>query len=82
MNEEHITKETILNYVKDSNYYKQELAEAKKVFTPLYVDTYIKEEPLRITVQDLQKNDYHFDLYFRYNEEIPKGRIGLSERSE
>lgn len=77
VNEEKITKDTLLNYVKDDKYYEQDISQAKKVFTPLYVDTYLKQEPREIIVQDFFKNEYEFKLYFRYDEEIPKGRVAV-----
>lgn len=76
VNEEKLTRDTIQRYVKDSKYYDQEIAEMKKEFTPLYVDTYLNEEPQVLTVSDGAK-DYHFNLYFRYDEQIPKGRVAI-----
>ncbi|RLQ93618.1 hypothetical protein [Falsibacillus albus] len=76
VNEEKITRETIINYVKDAKYYEQEITESKKVFTPLYVDTYLNETPRELKVSDSVR-DYHFNLYFRYNEQIPKGRVAI-----
>ncbi|EDL66573.1 hypothetical protein [Bacillus sp. SG-1] len=76
VNEEKITSETIINYVKDPRYYEQDITEAKKVFTPLYVDTYQNETPRELTVSDSIR-DYHFKLYFKYDESIPKGRVAI-----
>lgn len=76
VNEKEITRDTILNYVKDQTYYDQDITQAKKVFTPLYVDTYLHEHPQELKVSD-GVDDYHFNLYFRYDEDIPKGRVAI-----
>ncbi|UZW66631.1 hypothetical protein OC195_01255 [Priestia flexa] len=76
VNDAKITKDTILQHVKNSRYYDQSIKEMKKVFTPLYVDTYINQEPREFAVSDGVK-DYKFNLNFRYDEEIPKGRVAI-----
>ncbi|KGP74486.1 hypothetical protein [Pontibacillus yanchengensis] len=76
VNEKEVTNDTILNYIKDPEYYVQDITEAKKVFTPLYVDTYLNETPEVIKVSD-GVEDYHFNLYFYYDEQIPKGRVAI-----
>ncbi len=76
VNDKEITKGTIASYIKNPEYYQQEITEAKKEFTPLYLDTYLHEEPRQITVNN-KKEDYHFNLYFRYDEQIPRGRVGI-----
>ncbi|WP_044338721.1 hypothetical protein [Rossellomorea aquimaris] len=76
VNEEKITRESIIHYVKDTKYYEQDITEAKKTFTPLYVETYMNETPKELTVSDSVR-DYHFNLYFRYDERIPKGRVAI-----
>jgi hypothetical protein len=76
VNEEKITCESIIHYVKDSKYYEQDITEAKKTFTPLYVDSYLNETPKELIVSDSVR-DYHFKLYFRYDERIPKGRVAI-----
>jgi len=76
VNDEKITRDTILQYVKNTKYYDQDIEEAKKVFTPLYVDTYYHEKPQALKVSD-GVNDYNFKLYFRYDEQIPKGRVAI-----
>ena len=48
----------------------------KKVFTPLYVRTYKNEEPRDIVVSNVEK-DFHFKLYFNYDENIAKGRVAI-----
>lgn len=76
VNDHVIAKDTILGYVKDENYYNQNLEEAKKVFTPLYIDTYLNEPSKDIVVSNM-KEDFYFKLYFRYDERIPKGRVAV-----
>jgi hypothetical protein len=76
VNDKKITKDTILQYVKDQNYYNQDIAEAKKEFTPLYVDSYLDTMAREIKVSNGEK-DFSFQLYFRYDERIPKGRVAI-----
>ncbi|WP_433747833.1 hypothetical protein [Falsibacillus pallidus] len=76
VNDKKINKDTILQYVKDQAYYNQDITEAKKEFTPLYVDTYLNTTAKEITVSNGVK-DFHFQLYFRYDERIPKGRVAI-----
>lgn len=76
VNVKKITAETIQNYVLNADYYVQEVEEMKDEFTPLYVGTYLNEEPRPLIVSD-GMNNFHFNLYFRYDEVIPKGRVSI-----
>jgi hypothetical protein len=76
VNDKHITHETIQSYVSNSDYYVQEIGEMKTEFTPLYVGSYLNAEPRNITISD-GVTDYHFNLFFRYDEAIPKGRVAI-----
>lgn len=76
VNDKKITAETIQDYVRNADYYVQEVEEMKDEFTSLYVGTYLHEEPRPLIVSD-GVNDYHFNLYFRYDEAIPKGRVAI-----
>ncbi|WP_042355651.1 hypothetical protein [Bacillus rubiinfantis] len=76
INDKKITHETLLKFIQDPNYYVQTVAEMKKEFTPLYVNTYLKQMPQPIHVSD-GVHDLKFQLYFHYNEEIPKGRVAI-----
>lgn len=71
-----IDASTINDIVHDPKYYIQEIESMKKVFTPLYVNTYQNEKPRTITVSH-QSDKFEFQLYFNYNEQIPKGRVGI-----
>lgn len=71
-----INASNIEDFVNDSEYYTQNIADMKAEFTPLYVNTYLKEERKKISVSD-GKEDYNFNLFFRYDEEIPKGRVAI-----
>lgn len=66
----------IKTYVEDPSYYAQNVADMKQVFTPLYVRTYL-EQPVRTLAVSDGKEDYAFNLYFQYDEEIPKGRVAI-----
>lgn len=76
VNGEEINKETILNYVKNEQYYNQNIAEIKDEFTPLYVDTYLNYPKHEITVNNIV-DDFHFNLCFRYDEQITRGRVAV-----
>jgi hypothetical protein len=76
VNDKKITHETIQRYVSNPDYYVQEMADMKTEFTPLYVGTYLNAEPRMILISD-GLNDYQFNLYFRYDEAIPKGRVAI-----
>ncbi|MCG7344784.1 hypothetical protein MHZ92_11615 [Sporosarcina sp. ACRSL] len=71
-----INADNIQEYVKDPEYYTQNVADMKQVFTPLYVSTYLEQPARPLQVSD-GKDDYEFNLYFRYDEEIPKGRVAI-----
>lgn len=76
VNEKVVSKDTILNYVRDQAYYNQDITEAKKEFTPLYLDTYLNAPSEEIVVSNGEE-DFHFNLYFTYDERIPKGRVAV-----
>lgn len=76
VNEHEINKETILHYVKNEKYYNQNPVEVREIFTPLYVETYLKHPKYQITVNNRDR-DFHFDLYFRYDEKIARGRVAI-----
>lgn len=71
-----IDGDTIKSYINNKEYYKEELSELKTEFTPLYLDTYTKVDPIDLKISDMNK-EYVFNLYFVYNEEIPKGRMAV-----
>lgn len=71
-----IDDKTIVSYIKNSKYYDQDIDNTKKVFTTLYLDTYRKEEPRVIKIES-KKDEYEFYLYFKYDVEIPIGRVGV-----
>lgn len=71
-----INSDNIQDYVKDPEYYNQTIEDMKHVFTALYVSTYLNQPLRTIQVSD-GKNDYEFNLYFRYDEAIPKGRVAI-----
>ena len=76
VNDKEVKEDTILQYVKDQNYYDQDIADAKKEFTPLYLDTYLDAAPQEITVNNGEEQ-FNFQLHFRYDERIPKGRVAI-----
>ena len=74
-----INKETLEKITLDKQYYPENLdnkEEIKKVFTPLYVNTYLNKEPRHLEVSTNEK-DFKFDLYFTYDEELKTGRAGI-----
>ena len=76
VNGKKIDANNIQEYVNDPEFYNQNIADMKQTFTPLYVSTYLNQPPRTIQVSD-GKDDYEFNLYFRYDEEIPKGRVAI-----
>lgn len=71
-----IDGDTIKSYINNREYYKEELSELKTEFTPLYLNTFTKVDPIDLKISDMNK-EYVFNLYFVYNEEIPKGRMAI-----
>ena len=76
VNDKAIDKDTIKNYIKNENYYEQNIEDLKKEFTPLYFDTYTDENPVELVIPD-KNNDYKFKLYFKYDTSIVTGRVGI-----
>ena len=72
----YIDSNTLTDIVTNPQYYDHKIEDTKKIFTPLYVNTYIDKIPQDLTVTDgLQ--EFHFRLYFTYDERIPKGRVAV-----
>lgn len=67
---------TIDAIVTDNQYYVQEIEAMKKVFTPLYVKTFKDQQPRAIEIQH-GSTTFSFNLYFNFDERIPKGRVGI-----
>lgn len=76
VNGNRIAKDTIKDYVFDEYYYSQDISEIKKEFTPLYLNTYLKEPPKEIIVSNGEE-EFKFNLYFKYDENISKGRVAI-----
>lgn len=76
VNDKNINSKTIKKYIENKKYYVQDVAEMKEEFTPLYLSTYMKKKPMQITIEDI-KEKYNFNLYFNYDEYIPKGRVAI-----
>lgn len=71
-----LDENSIVEYIKNKEYYVQEEKNINKVFTPLYLDTYINTNPIELEIKS--NNDvYKFDLYFRINKDIRKGRLAI-----
>ncbi|WP_080871980.1 hypothetical protein [Oceanobacillus timonensis] len=73
-----ISYETISDLVASGEFFEtdKEQMVKKKSFTPLYIQTYLKNEPIELTVSN-NTEEYTFSLYFTYDEEIPAGRVGI-----
>lgn len=76
INDQCLNVQTIGQYMSDPIYYPDNVESKDLNFTPFYYQTYTELEPQRITIRD-KKEDYEFNLYFRYDLSIPKGRIGI-----
>lgn len=71
-----ISKETIEMYIQNEEYYVQDISSKDAEVTPLYFETYKFSEKEVLTVKDKRK-EYSFELYFKYDESIPKGRVAI-----
>ena len=76
VNDKNINSKTIKKYIENKKYYNQDITEMKEEFTPLYLSTYTKKKPMQVTIEDT-KEKYNFNLYFNYDESIPKGRVAI-----
>lgn len=76
VNDKNINSKTIKKYIENKKYYNQDISEMKEEFTPLYLSTYTKKKPMQVTIEDTKKK-YKFNLYFNYDESIPKGRVAI-----
>lgn len=72
-----IDKESIYSIINDNNIYDEEEVNEKNNFTKLYIDTYKTKKKESVVIDDRDGNNYKFDLYFQYDEEIKKGRMGI-----
>lgn len=76
VNDKNINSKTIKKYIENKKYYNQDISEMKEEFTPLYLSTYTKKKPMQVTIEDT-KEKYNFNLYFNYDESIPKVRVAI-----
>lgn len=76
VNDKNINSKTVKKYIENKKYYNQDISEMKEEFTPLYLSTYTKKKPMQVTIEDT-KEKYKFNLYFNYDESIPKGRVAI-----
>ena len=61
----------------NAEYYIQEVRDMKDEFTPLYVGYIYKGRYRRSLIISDGIKKYEFNLYFRYDEAIPKGRMAI-----
>ena len=72
-----INDETITDIVKNARIYpEQNPTEMRDCFTPLYIDTYLEQEPVIVSIAD-KKREYNFKLYLKYDESIKRGRVAV-----
>ncbi|MGL6056807.1 MAG: hypothetical protein ACRC17_00635 [Culicoidibacterales bacterium] len=74
INDKVIDAKTIAMYVEQ--YYPTDVAELKKAFTPLYLQTYQQANKQPIEISNGEQT-FHFQLYFNYDEAIPTGRMAI-----
>lgn len=77
VNESIIDSQTLESFILNSDFYPQVLEENKTEFTPIYFDTYMKSDPITVSISDLENKIYNFKLYFQYDKRIQKGRVGI-----
>lgn len=76
INGKEINAETIKDYILNPEYYKQDYADMKDNFTPWYYKTYTTEEPRPLTIKS-KTAEYHFKLYFKYDENMVRGSAAV-----
>lgn len=76
VNGQMITASTLQNFIQNPQYYVQDRQDMKKIFTPLYINSYLAMDKEEIEI-NIDGQPYHFDLYFQYDEMIPNGRVGI-----
>lgn len=67
---------TLEEIVSNNQFYNTDITKMKKNFTPLYVNTYLNEEPFSLEINNNLEN-YNFNLYFTYDEDIVTGRVAI-----
>lgn len=74
-----IDSENLKSILFNEKYYEiQEVDKMKNNFTQLYYRTYTEGKPEEpIVIEDKFGNEYRFWLYFKYNENIVAGRVGI-----
>lgn len=77
VNEKVIDSKTLNLYIENEEYFTQSLSNKEFEITPLYFKTYISEESKIIDVKDKKGNTYSFNIYFKYDEVINKGRVAI-----
>ncbi len=79
--EEKICRDTIEDYLFNDGYYAyddyDQLIKKDKVYTPLYYQTLQKEPIKELEIKDENQNSYSFDLYFKFDENFPRGATGI-----
>lgn len=74
-----INSETVLDIIKDKQFYPENCFnknEIKKIFTPLYIQTFIEKGPIDISLSVNDKS-YHFKFFYQIDEDIKLARIGI-----
>lgn len=70
-----INKNTIEKYILNEKFFSQDYDKMRKEYTVLYYKTYTQEDPFNIKI-----DEYEFQCYFKYDENIKKGRIAFIRR--
>lgn len=77
INDIKIDKLSLNKIINDHNYYDHNIENYKDNFTPLYYKTYTEYKPEKITIEDLNRNRYDFNLYLQINEKIKRGQMAV-----
>ncbi len=81
LNKIRIDKDSIFHIVSNQEYYEeQEDGEIQNNFTPLYIRTWLGQEPCSIEIMDKKKVAHRFLFYFNTSELIKKGRVAIVRR--
>lgn len=68
---------SIFDIINNKKIYGEDEINENKNFTKLYIETYKNSPKEIISIEDRNGNNYRFNLYFQYNEDIKKGRLGI-----
>lgn len=70
-----INSSSIKEIMGNADIYTEEVL--KKTYTPLYIKSYIEQDPIEIKINDAKRNEYSFLLFLNYDDSIKVGRTAI-----